>query len=218
MHASTPRTSASKKATHRRRFLVIAVALFGFAPLGAWLAARLLVVKADIAAPDVIVVLSGSSTYVERASRAANLYSEGRAPLILLTDDGLIGGWDHREDRNLHYYEMTAQRLQQLGVPKDRIQVIPGLASGTYEETLLIRDYATSHNLKRILIVTSAYHSRRALWSIRHACEGSGIEIGIDSPAPGWQTPTLWRWWTKRWGWKVVGGEYVKMIYYWTKY
>lgn len=192
--------------------------MFAGVPMCAWLAARLLIVKAGVASPDAIVILSGSSTYVERAGWAAQLYGEGRAPLILLTDDGLIGGWDHREERNLHYYEMTAKRLQQQGVPKDRIQVIPGLALGTYEESLLIRDYASSHNLKRILIVTSAYHSRRALWSMRRACEGGGIEVGIDSPPPGWQTPTPGLWWAHRWGWKVVGGEYVKMIYYWTKY
>jgi len=202
----------------RRQLLLVGLLLLAVSPLCAWLAAHLLIVKADVASPDAIVILSGSSTYVERAGRAAELYGEGRAPLILLTDDGLIGGWDHREDRNPHYYEMTAKRLQQQGVPKDRIQVIPGLALGTYEESLLIRDYASAHNLKRILIVTSAYHSRRALWSIRRACEGSGIEVGIDSPSPGWQTPTPGLWWAHRWGWKVVGGEYVKMIYYWTKY
>lgn len=201
-----------------RRLLLIALLLLAVSPLCAWVAARSLIVKAEIPSPDAIVILSGSSTYVERAGRAAQLYSDGRAPMVLLTDDGLIGGWDHREERNPHYYEMTAKRLQQQGVPRDRIQVIPGLALGTYEESLLIREYAAAHSLKRILIVTSAYHSRRALWSIRRACEGSGIEVGIDSPPPGWQTPTPWLWWAHRWGWKVVGGEYVKMIYYWTKY
>jgi len=213
-----PVKSLAKRRLLRRRLFLVVFLLIAVSPPGAWLAARVLIVKADIASPDAIVVLSGSSTYVERAAWAANLYREGRAPLIILTDDGLVAGWDHREERNPHYYEMTANLLQQQGVPKDRIQVAPDLALGTYEETLLIRDYATSHNLKRILIVTSAYHSRRALWSMRRACEGSGIEVGIDGPPPGWQTPTLWRWWTKRWGWKVVGGEYVKMIYYWTKY
>jgi uncharacterized SAM-binding protein YcdF (DUF218 family) len=201
-----------------RKLLVVALLLLAVSPFCAWLAARLLIVKAGIPSPDAIVILSGSSTYVERAGKAAQLYRDGRAPKILLTDDGLIGGWDHREERNPHYYEMTAKRLQQQGVPEDRIQVIPGLALGTYEESVLIRDYASAHNLKRILIVTSAYHSRRALWSIRRACEGSGIEVGIESSPPGWQTPTPWLWWAHRWGWKVVGGEYVKMIYYWTKY
>jgi hypothetical protein len=53
---------------------------------------------------------------------------------------------------------------------------------------------------------------------MRRACEGSGIQVGIDSAPPGWQTPSPWLWWSRRWGWKVVGGEYVKMVYYWTKY
>ncbi|HYT48988.1 MAG TPA: hypothetical protein VEL78_01260, partial [Pyrinomonadaceae bacterium] len=98
---------------------MIAVSLLIFSPLFAWFAAHFLIVRADVTSPDAIIVLSGSSTYVERAGWAAKLYGEGRAPLIVLTDDGLIGGWDHREDRNPHYYEMTAKRLEQQGVPKD---------------------------------------------------------------------------------------------------
>lgn len=207
-----------EKAARRRRFLLVALLVFISSPVVAWFAAHLLIVNAELPSADAIVVLSGSSTYIERANWAAKLYREGRAPLIVLTNDGLIGGWDHREDRNPYYYEMTAKRLQQQGVPADRIQIAPGFALGTYEESVLVRDYATTHNLKRILVVTSGYHSRRALWSMRRACEGSGIQVGIDSAPPGWQTPSPWLWWSRRWGWKVVGGEYLKMIYYWTKY
>ena len=208
----------TKRATRRRRFLVSAVLLIALSPLVAWFAARLLIVKADMPSADAIVILSGSSTYLERADWAAKLYREGRAPQIILTNDGLISGWDRRAERNPYYYELTAQRLEQLGVPAGRIQLAPGPALGTYEESLLVRDYATAHNLKRILIVTSGYHSRRALWSMRRACEGSGIEIGINSVPPGWQTPSPWSWWARRWGWKVVGGEYLKMIYYVANY
>ena len=206
------------KAARLRRFLLIGLLVLVASPVVAWFAAHVLIVKAEMPAADAIVVLSGSSTYIERANWAAKLYREGRAPIIVLTDDGLIGGWDNREDRNPHYYEMTARRLQQQGVPADRIQLAPGIALGTYEESVLVRDYASAHDLKRLLVVTSGYHSRRALWSIRRACEGSGIQVGIDSAPPGWQTPSPWLWWSRRWGWKVVGGEYVKMVYYWTKY
>ena len=93
---------------------------------------------------DAIVVLSGSSTYIERANWAAKLYREGRAPIIVLTDDGLIGGWDNREDRNPHYYEMTARRLQQQGVPADRIQLAPGIALAL---TGKVYWFATMHQL-----------------------------------------------------------------------
>src|ERR1051326_7471443 len=90
----------SRKATRGRRFLIIAALLIGAAPLFAWAAARFLIVKFEVESPDAIIVLSGSSTYLERAAWAAKLYREGRAPLIVVTNDGVIGGWDHSEDRN----------------------------------------------------------------------------------------------------------------------
>jgi uncharacterized SAM-binding protein YcdF (DUF218 family) len=208
----------NQKATRRRRFLIVAALLIVCAPLFAWGAARFLIVRAEVQSPDAIIVLSGSSTYIERASWAAKLYREGRAPMVVLTNDGVISGWDNRENRNPLFYELSMRRMQQDGVPPTQIEVAPGQAGGTYDESLLVREFAVEHRLHRLLIVTSGYHSRRALWSIRRACEGSGIEIGIDSAPPGWQTPSPWLWWSKRKGWKLVAGEYVKMIYYWTKY
>ena len=218
---SAPKTLPSSKAiaARRRRVLVIAVlSAVLMWPLFAWLAAHLLIVKAELASADAIVVLSGSSTYRERTAWAAKLYREGRAPVVILTNDSLISGWDRVEERNPYFYELAAKELQQQGVPPEKIQVVSGIALGTYEETLGMRDYATTHKLKRLLIVTSAYHSRRALWSMRHAVERSGIEVGIDSPPPGWQTPAPSIWWLRRRGWRVVAGEYMKMIYYWTRF
>ncbi|MBC8031410.1 MAG: YdcF family protein [Pyrinomonadaceae bacterium] len=183
-------------------------------PFLAWAAAQLLIVKSDLAAADAIVVLSGSSTYVERADWAARLFREGRAPLVILTDDKLISGWNGAEERNPYFYELAAKELQKRGVPAERIRVISAPARGTYNESLNVREYAASHNLKRLLIVTSAYHSRRALWSMRRASESSGIELGIDGPPPGWQTPSPMFWWLRKRGWHVVAGEYPKLAYY----
>lgn len=205
----------------KRRRLVLLIALLTAVvlwPIIAWAGARLLIVKSELASADAIVVMSGSATYRERAEWAAMLYREGRAPIVILTNDSLKSGWDKEEQRNPYFYELAARELEQHGVPESRIQVVPDIALGTYEESLGLRDYASAHQLKRLLIVTSAYHTRRTLWSLRHACEGSGIQIGIDSPAPGWQTPAPSRWWWRRWGWKVVAGEYVKLIYYWMRY
>jgi uncharacterized SAM-binding protein YcdF (DUF218 family) len=202
----------------RRVFLFVVLCLVVLWPMLTWSSAQLLIVKSEIASADAIVVLSGSSTYLERADWAAKLYREGRAPVIVLTNDSLISGWDRVEERNPFFYELAAKELRKRGVPEAKIQVVSNIALGTYEESLGLRDYATAHNLKRLLIVTSAYHSRRALWSMRRACEGSGIEIGIDGPPPGWQTPSPSTWWWHRWGWKVVAGEYGKMIYYRMRY
>ena len=204
----------------RRRlvFLIVVLCLVVLWPVLTWSSAQLLIVKSEIASADAIVVLSGSSTYLERADWAARLYREGRAPVIILTNDRLISGWDRVEERNPFFYELAARELRKRGVPESKIQVVSNIALGTYEESLGLRDYATAHNLKRLLVVTSAYHSRRALWSMRRACEGSGIEVGIDGPPPGWQTPSPSTWWWHRWGWRVVAGEYGKIIYYRMRY
>ena len=202
----------------RRRIVITLLLCICAWPLLAWTGAQLLIVKQELPTADAIVVMSGSSTYRERADWAAKLYRAGRGPIVILTDDKLISGWNGAEERNPYFYELAAKELQSRGVPSERIQVIPEPALGTYYESLNLREYATSHKLKRLLIVTSAYHSRRALWSMRRASEGTGIEIGIDGPAPGWQTPSPWTWWLHRWGWKVVAGEYLKMTYYRWKY
>lgn len=219
-HRAANRTSGtgSRAKLWLRRLLLLAV--FGAVawPLFAWVAAQLLIVEAEVLAPDAIVVLSGSSTYIERADWAAKLYSRNRAPLIILTDDKIISGWDRIEERNPFFYELSAREMQKRGVPAERIAVVSEPALGTYYESLNVCEYATTHKFRKLLVVTSAYHSRRALWSMRHACERSQIEIGVSAPDPGWQTPSPWKWWMGRWGWKVVGVEYVKLIYYWIRY
>jgi uncharacterized SAM-binding protein YcdF (DUF218 family) len=219
--SGTRAIKARAKGKARRRWrvsLFAGLCLVALWPALTWAGAHLLIVKSEMVSADAIVVLSGSSTYIERANWAAKLYREGRAPVIILTNDSLMSGWDRVQERNPYFYELAARELQKRGVPESKIQVVSNIALGTYEESLGLRDYATAHNLKRLLVVTSAYHSRRALWSMRRACEGSGIEIGIDGPPPGWQTPSPSTWWWHRWGWKVVAGEYVKLIYYWTRY
>lgn len=175
-------------------------------------------VHAELASADALVILSGSSTYLERTEWAARLYKEGRAPLIILTNDNIQGGWSVAEQRNLMFIEIAAAELQRKGVPAEKIERIPEIASGTYEEATLAREYAIARNLRSILVVTSPYHSRRALQTWRRVFEGSGIEIGLDAPPPGIQSPSPATWWLHSLGWEMVPGEYVKMIYYKIKY
>jgi len=208
----------TKRAMPHRRIIVAAVSCLVLWPLMAWLGAQLLIVKSELTSADAIVVLSGSSTYIERVDWAARLYREGRAPLILLTNDNAITGWSNAEQRNPYFHELATRELQQRGVPAAKIQLIPEVASGTYEESLGIRAYASAHKIKRLQVVTSEYHSRRALWTLRRAFKGSEIEVGIDGPPPGWQTPPAASWWLHRQGWRVVAGEYPKMLYYLTLY
>ena len=197
------------------RFLAVSFAVWF---LLAWVAARSLVVQADLPRADALLVLSGSSNYVERARHAARLYREGRAPLILLTNDGEQGGWSAEEQRNPFFVERTADELKQSGVPAEKIEVLPGIVSSTYDEAVALREYATSRKLGSVLVVTSAYHSRRALWTMRRVMQGSGVEVGLDAPPAGAESPAPATWWIRPRGWQMVAGEYPKMLYYHLRY
>jgi uncharacterized SAM-binding protein YcdF (DUF218 family) len=184
----------------------------------AWVGARALIVSAPIDSADAIVVLSGSSTYVERTHKAAELYRQRRAPLVLLTDDHTQGGWSSALQRNPYFVERATDELIKQGVPVEKIRVIPGMPSTTHEEALAIKDYASAQGLRSLLVVTSAYHSRRALRSLRQAFAGAETAIGLDPVPPGSQTPSPAFWWLRLEGWRIVGSELVKSVYYRLKY
>src|SRR5687768_10298377 len=144
------------------------------------MAPRMLIVSAPLASADAIVVLSGSSTYVERAQKAAQLFHEGRAPLVLLTDDHTRGGWSSAQQRNPFFVERAIDELIKRGVPAERIRIVPGIASNTRSETLLVKEYAASQSLRSVLVVTSWYHSRRALRSLHQFFAGTGVAVGLE--------------------------------------
>ncbi|MCA1633283.1 MAG: YdcF family protein [Acidobacteria bacterium] len=196
-----------------RYALVAAIALAAWSAV-AWAAASWLVVNDGLPRADALVVLAGSATYPERARRAAELFGEGRAPRVLLTNDAQRSGWDAVAERNPLFVERTFEELRHAGVPASSVEVVPGESAGTFEEAEALREFAASRGLRSLLVVTSGYHSRRALWTLRKVFEGSGVRIGVEAVEPGRQTPRASLWWCSPLGWKLVPGEYVKMIYY----
>jgi uncharacterized SAM-binding protein YcdF (DUF218 family) len=207
----------TKKQIIWRRIAVVVITL-ALLPVFAWVSARLLVVRTPVAKADAIVVMSGSATFRERARHAAKLYHEGRAPRIVLTNDYLQSSWSENEQRNPYYYERSRDELLRAGVPDDKIAVIMVPITGTYDEVVLLKKYADANQLSSLLVVTSAYHSRRALWTFRHVFQGSGKLIGMDPAEPGAETPAFATWWLHRLGWEMVPKEYGKMFVYWLRY
>ncbi len=212
--------SASQSPPRRTRLrvfpaLILALLLW---PFSAWMAARLLIVSAPLERADAIVLLSGSSSLRERAMRVSQLYAEGKAPVIILTNDGHRGSWSNAEQRNPFYHEATIKELVRMGVPRERIEVLMQPVSSTYEEAMLLRGHLHNRPMTAILVVTSAYHSRRALWTFKRVFAGSNVMVGMQSAPAGWQTPSAWTWWLRPRGWQSVPGEYVKLLHYWLRY
>jgi uncharacterized SAM-binding protein YcdF (DUF218 family) len=197
----------------RRRLLAAALLLAAWA-LAAWAAAGWLVVREELPRADALVVLAGSATYVERAGRAAELYREGRAPRVVLTNDGLSGGYSAADDRNPLFVERAARELRAAGVPDAAVEVVPEIVSSTYEEAVRLRAHAGARGYRSLLVVTSAYQSRRALWTFKRVFDGGVVRVGVEPVEPGRQTPRSYAWWLYPLGWRLVPGEYVKLVYY----
>lgn len=187
-------------------------------PLAAWVAAVALVERKMIERADALVVLSGSAVHGERTRWAARLFREGRAPRVVLTRDEHAGGWSQERGRTMLFYERAVEELERAGVPRDRIEVLPPRVSSTYEEAVALRDYAARSGARRLLVVTSPYHTRRALWTFERVLGGSGVEVGVDSPPAGQQSPAPLAWWLSPRGWRAVAAEYPKMVYYRVSY
>ena len=205
-----------------RRFKILIICLtliFGWALVAPFLAESLIVEK-PLEKADAILVLGGSSVYIERTRKAAEIYKSGVAPVIFLTDDGERGGWSRIEKRNPAYVELAQRNLISEGVPAAAIVILQPKGSGTIYEAQTTAEKAQAENLQRVLIVTSAYHTRRALWTFEIIFAESNVktELGIAAPPTGEQTPPPMFWWLSPNGWKTVAGEYVKFPVYWLYY
>lgn len=203
-----------------RAFKITVVALLGSA---AWIfaapfLAKRLIVEKPLEHADVILILAGSSVFQERTDKAAELYKQGIAPVIVLTDDGERGGWSKIEQRNPPFVEMARANLINQGVPAAAIEIIKPNGSGTIQEARIFDEKASSANWKSVLLVTSAYHTRRTLRTFENRLKDRNIVVGIAGAPVGRQTPLPDFWWLSARGWNFVAGEYVKSFYYWVYY
>lgn len=186
--------------------------------VSAWIAANCLIVEKPLEHADAIMVLSGSAEYRDRTHEAAAAFNDGVADTVILTDDGLQGGWNRQEQRNPYFVERSKKELINLGVPENAIEVLPGTVAGTYDEAVSLVE--NRPEIRSVLIVTSAYHTRRALRTFERAAANSArtITFGIRYPASTLVAVRPYAWWLSVRGWKNVGAEYVKTVYYWVYY
>ena len=115
---------------------------------------------------DVIVVLSDDNYNGDRAAHAADLYRAGIAPQIVASG------------RLLRPYagvaEMMERDLESRGVPPTSIVKFPHRAANTREEAEALAGLVAGRGWKRVLIVTSNYHARRARFIFERVFRPSG--------------------------------------------
>ena len=112
---------------------------------------KFLCVDSGRGSADVIVLLGGGSH--ERPERAAELFKAQAASRIIISGEG--------DD------EINRQLLIQAGVPAGAIQ-LEGKSRTTRENAEFTVKLLRAEKVRRVIIVTSWYHSRRALKCFEH--------------------------------------------------
>ena len=156
---------------------------------------QLLTVESGDVKADALIVLGGGPD--ERTARAAELYKAGAAPVILVSG---IGDCD-----------INAWVLKHAGVPATAI-FREFRSNSTLENAKFAIPLLRLRGARRVIIVTSWYHSRRALACFRQAAPD--IEF-YSRPAYLTYPRSQWYRFDTR---NHIVVEYIKLLGYWICY
>lgn len=161
---------------------------------------------------DFLVVLGGNAE--TRPFAAAALYRSGVAPKVLI--------FEHKTDRITDLGlaptsdELYRKVLELEGVPIDAIERLPGVVDSSWDEARSLRRFLVSNPARRIILVTSAEHTRRARWVFRNVLAGIPTDIRM-APARHLEFDET-NWWKHDAGVLAYIHEYLKLVFYVTRY
>ena len=159
------------------------------------------VIEDPLEKADVLIVLSDDNFYADRATRAAELFREGKAPLVVASG--------RRLRPSAGIAELMEHDLVERGVPKDKILRFAEDADSTREEAEALAKLARAKKWHKAILVTSNYHTRRARYIFRRVFP-QDIEIRVAGARDGDFDPE--NWWEKRKSTKVFMREIVGMM------
>lgn len=144
-----------------------------------WLLAEPLRATAPAQAADAIVVFAGGvgesgkagGGYQDRVKQAVDLYSDGQAPWLIFSSGYQFAFQEAEVMRGL---------AVDSGVPPSAI-ILETKAANTYENVAFVRRILVERGFRRILLVSSPYHMRRALLTWRRAAPEFTV---IPAPPP----------------------------------
>lgn len=135
-----------------------------------------------------IVVLGGDSVFGDRVRHAVELYRRGWATRIILSGMTLRA--------NFNETVLMEREAITLGVPKESLILLDHNARSTIEEGLALRELLSQEKIRRVIIVTSNFHTRRARMILRAVFEDGGVEMRV-SAASDVRFESR-RWWERR--------------------
>jgi uncharacterized SAM-binding protein YcdF (DUF218 family) len=196
-----------------RRIAGVVLTLAAVCAIPLWLvvarAGTLLVVRYDVSEPDAIVILASHEW--ERLPEAARLAQHNPTAVILLTQPVAPNGY------NCAHCPLRDSWLRAMGVTTNPIVVLPRRVRNTYDEAVAAREYAVRAGYRRVMVVTSPYHTRRALAAFVTVFKGTSVRLGVLPVSSGSVArPKAWLW--DHYDRSYVAYEWTALVWYRLKY
>jgi uncharacterized SAM-binding protein YcdF (DUF218 family) len=209
--ASVEAAGIRRRRVRRLLFFAVAAAfgLVAFFRLGTFL------VRVDPLTPaDAIYVLGG--TRVNRALEALELYRQGYAPRIVMSNAAREAGELLLDRQGIHMptdAETVGELLvKRLGLPADAVIVIPDSVDNTAAEADLIKPYVQRGGWHRLIVITDCATTRRAGFAFHRAFATS---LAITVRCSRYDSYRASRWWASRGDLRTTMTEFPKLVAYW---
>jgi uncharacterized SAM-binding protein YcdF (DUF218 family) len=167
---------------------------------------------------DIIVLLMGSGP--DRMLGAVDLYHAEYADEILMVRN-MVRGYDLVVSQGVkipHDTDIAKEVAVQLGVPEEKITVLPGDALSTQDEAIAVREYLkTEPDIDSLIIVTSKSHSGRAKKIFVKTMSSIDREIKVLSCPTEYDDFNADRWWKDREDLKRGALEYLKLFNFYVR-
>jgi len=162
---------------------------------------------------DALVVLMGN--FPERVLQAADLYSAGRADGVIIVEESM-GAFRGLEERGVSIISKTTQAKESciaLGIPPEKITILPGDARSTLTEAIIVRDYLrTTGGIDSLVLVSSPYHLRRATLIFDKALDKSQPPVWVGCSPSAYANYNATGWWRQKEDIQNVLSELVKLL------
>lgn len=174
--------------------------------------ARAWVVDREAVSADAIVVSVGTSP--ELMQRALAWLREGKASKLVLTRN--LARPTDLAGITIHPIEQRRRELDAAGVPENAREFIGGDSRLLREELAVVRAWAATNHVKRILLPAEPLAARRVGWLARRMLGPVGVEpVVVPVPVASYSVAD---WWRSKAGLMAMENEWALMAYYWWNY
>jgi uncharacterized SAM-binding protein YcdF (DUF218 family) len=168
--------------------------------------AEMWIVDERLQRADAIVVLGGGAS--SRPGEAARLYHQGYASQLLV----MVSGAKPSGEDQVQPVAADKQALLGHGVPETAVVTLGGRVTSTYDEAKAVYAWAATSGVKRIIIPSDMFHTRRMHWIFQKTLRPLHIDVTVTSiPSKAYSTSN---WWKSEEGFLTLNNEVIKLIYY----